>query len=66
MVVKDNQWTLGSPMTTTRTGSLSASIVTSTDTWQKNAEQRRRNEKRGHVLNATRRGTLPRIAKASR
>jgi len=31
-------WTLESPMTTSKTESLSASITTSTDTWQKNAD----------------------------
>ena len=35
---KDNQWTLESPMITLKMGSLSASTVTSTDTWQRNAE----------------------------
>ena len=32
MVVEDNQWTLGSPMTTSKTGSLSTSIATNMDT----------------------------------
>ena len=31
MEEEDNQWTLGSPMTISKMGSLSASIVTSTD-----------------------------------
>ena len=66
MVVEDNQWTLGSPTTTSRIGSLSASIATNMDTWQRNADQKRRNEKREHVLNATRRGILPKTAKESR
>ena len=42
-------------MTISKTGSLSVSIATSMDIWQRNAEQRRRNEKHEHVLNATRR-----------
>jgi len=66
MVVEDNQWTLESPMTISKTGSLSASIATSMDTWQKNANQRRRNEKHKRVLNVTRRGILPKTAKGSR
>ena len=66
MVVEDNQWTLGSPTTTSRIGSLSASIATNMDTWQRNADQKRRNEKREHVLNVTRRGILPKTAKESR
>ena len=37
-------------------GSPSASTATSTATWQKNADQKRRNEKHKCVLNATRRG----------
>jgi len=45
MVVEDNQWILGSPMTTSKMGSLSASTVTSTDIWQRNADWRRKNEK---------------------
>ena len=59
MEEEDNQWILESPMTISKTGNLNASIVTSTDTWQ-------RNEKHEHVLNATKRGTLPKIAEESR
>ena len=66
MEEEDNQWILGSPMTISKTGSLSASTATSTDTWQRNANWKRRNEKHEHVLNATRRGTLPKTAKGSR
>ena len=66
MVVEDNQWTLGSPMTTSRTGSRSASIATNTDIRQKNAEQKRRNEKQGHVSNTRRKDILPRTAERSR
>ena len=44
----------------------SASIVTNMDTWQRNTNQKRRNEKYEHVLNATRRGILPKIAKENR
>ena len=63
---EDNQWILKSPMTISKTESLSASIVTSTDTWQRNANWKRRNEKHECVLNVTRRGTLPKIAEESR
>jgi len=66
MEEEDNQWILGSPMTISKTGSPNASTATSMDTWQKNAEQKRKNEKHEHVLNATRRGTLPKIVKRSR
>jgi len=62
----DNQWILGSPTTILKTGSQSASITTSMDTWQRNAEQRRKNKKHKHVLNVTRRGILPRTAEGSR
>ena len=55
MVEGDNLWTLGIPMTTSRIGSLSASIATNIDTWQRNADRKRRNEKHEHVLNVTRR-----------
>ena len=53
-------------MTISKTGSLSVSIATSMDIWQRNAEQRRRNEKHEHVLNATRRGILPKTVKENR
>jgi len=57
---------LGSPTIISKMGSLNASTATSTDTWQRNAEQKRKNEKHEHVLNATRRGILPRTAEGSR
>ena len=60
-----NPWILGSPTKTSKTGSPSTSIATSTDTWQKNAKWKRRNEKHKHVSNVTRRGTLPKIVKVS-
>jgi len=41
-------------MITSKTESLSASTVTSIDTWQRNAEWRRKNERPGHALNVTR------------
>jgi len=63
---EDNQWTLGSPMITSRIESLSALIATSMAIWQKNADWKRRNEKYEHVLNATRRGILLKIVKGNR
>jgi len=63
---EDNPWTLESQTKTSRTGSQSASIVTNMDTWQKNADWKRRNEKHEHVSNATRKNTLPRIIKENR
>ena len=63
---KDNQWILGSPMITSRIGSLSVPIVTSMAIWQKNDNWRRKNKKHGCVLNITRRGILPKIAKENR
>ena len=54
-----NPWILESPTKTSKTGSSSTSIATSMDTWQKNTEWKRRNEKHEHVSNATRRGILP-------
>ena len=62
---EDNLWILGSPMKTSKMGSPSASIATSTVIWQRNANQRRRNEKHELVLNVTRRGTLPKIVKGN-
>ena len=63
---EDNQWTLGSPMTISKTGSPSASTATSIDTWQKNTKWKRRNKKHKHVSNATRRSILPKIVKGNR
>jgi len=57
---------LGSPTTILRMGSLSASTATSADIWQRNAEQKRRNERHERVLNTTRRGTLPETVKKSK
>jgi len=53
-------------MIISKMGSPSASTATSTAIWQKNAEWKRRNEKQEHVLNVTRRGILPKIAKKNR
>ena len=62
-VEEDNLWTLGSPMTTSKMGSLSASIVTNMGIWKRNAEQRKGNGIHEPVSNATERGILPRIVK---
>ena len=66
MEEENNSWTLGSQTRTSRMGSQSASIITNTDTWQKNANWKRRNEKHEHVSNATRKDTLLRIIKKNR
>jgi len=63
---ENNQWILGSPTTISKIGSPSASTTTSMTTWQKNADQKRRNEKHEHVSNVTRKGILPKIAKGNR
>jgi len=49
-----------------KTGSPSASIATNMDTWQKNAEERRKNERLGHASNVTKKDTLQRTAKESK
>ena len=53
-------------MTISKMGSPSVSTATNMDTWQRIARERRKNEKHKHVLNTTRRGTLPKIVKGSR
>jgi len=50
-------------MTTSKTGSLSASTAISIDIWPRNAKQRRKNERPEHVLNVTKKLE---IAKRSR
>jgi len=66
MEEEDNQWILESLMTISKMGSLSASIATNMDIWQRNAEQRRRNKKHECVLNVTRRGILQKTVKGNR
>ena len=53
-------------MTASKMESLSASTTTSIDTWPRNTEQRRKNERPEHVLNMTKKNILPEIAKGSR
>jgi len=53
-------------MIISKMGSPNASTITSMATWQKNANWKRRNKKYEHVLNMTRRGILPKIAKKNR
>jgi len=53
---KDSLWTLESPTRTSRMENQNALIATNMDTWQKNADQRRKNEKQGNVSNMTRKG----------
>jgi len=47
-------------MTTSRMRSQNVSIATSTDTWQKNADQKRKKTS-DNALNATKKGILPKI-----
>ena len=47
-------------------GSLNASTVISTDIWQKNAEQRIKNERPECAINVTRKDILPETAKGSK
>ena len=56
----------GFDVTTLKTGSQSASIVTNTDIWQRNVGQRKKNRTHELVSNATRRGILPRTVKRNR
>ena len=63
---EDNQWILESPTITLKTESPSTSTVTNTDTWQRNAEQRRKNERPEHALNVTRKDISLEIAKESK
>ena len=56
-------WTLESPMTTSKTRSLSASTATNMGIWQKNTDQRRRNVKLESASNAKRKGTLQRTVR---
>ena len=66
MEEENNQWILESPMIISRMGSSSALIATSMVIWQRNAKQKRRNEKHEYASNATRRGILLESAKANR
>ena len=66
MEEENNQQILGNPMRISRMESLSALIVTSIGIQQRNADQRRRNEKPGHALNMTRKDILPETAKESK
>jgi len=66
MVDENNQWTLESSTRTLKTGSLSVSIVTSMDIWQRNAEQKRRNKKSEHASNVTKKDILPKIVKGNK
>ena len=45
MVVEDNQWILGGPTTISKMGNQSVSTTTNMGTWQRIAEERRKNEK---------------------
>ena len=66
MEKEDNQWILENPTTILKIGSRNASTATNTDIWQRNAEQRRRNERHKCVSNVTKRGISPRTVKEKR
>ena len=54
---KDNQWILGGPIITSGMGSLSASIATNIDIWQRNTDQRRKKRTSDNTSNVTRKDT---------
>jgi len=66
MEEEDNQWILGSLTTISKTENPSVLTATSMATWQRSAEQRRKNERQELVSNATRRDTLPKTVKENR
>jgi len=66
MEEEDNQWILESPTIISKMESPSTSIATNTDTWQRNAEQRRKNKRPGYASNTTRKNTLQKTAKKSK
>jgi len=66
MEEEDNQWILESPTIISKMESPSTSIATNTDTWQRNAEQRRKNKRPGYASNMTRKNTLQKTAKKSK
>ena len=53
----DNQWILGSPMTTSKMENQSVLTATSTAIWQRSAKQRRKNERQELVSNVTKKDT---------
>ena len=53
-------------MITSKMGSLNASTITSTDIWQKNVEQRIKNERPECAINVTRKDILPETTKRSK
>ena len=54
---ENNQWILGNLMITSKMENQSVLNATSIATWQRSAEQRRKNERQELVLNVTKRGT---------
>jgi len=57
MESENSPWTLESLTTTLRMKSQRTSTTISMDIWQRNASQRRKNEKQGNVSNATKKDT---------
>ena len=66
MEEEDNQWILGSLKTISKMANQSVLTATNMDIWQKNAKQKRKNEKHEFASNATRRDTLQRTARGSK
>ena len=54
---ENNQWILGNLMITSKMENQSVLNATSIATWQRSAEQRRKNERQELVSNVTKRGT---------
>jgi len=57
---------LESPIIISKMESPSASIVTNMDIWQRNAKQRKKNERLRHALNVTKKDILSETAKESK
>ena len=53
---ENSPWILENPTRTSKIGSQSASTATSMNTWQRNADQRRKNVKQENISNVTREG----------
>ena len=64
MIGENSPWILEKAITISKIRSQSASTAIDTGIWPKNAGRRKR-RKLGNVSNATKKGTLPRIAKES-
>jgi len=66
MVVEDNQWILGGPMTILKTGNQSVSTATNMGTWPEIAEERRKNKKQENTSNTIKKDTLQKTVRGSK